>query len=136
MKNFSVNSLFPESDFKKNMDINTLFNSSNDFDSFAVENLIKERESKIKHVKKIYKDMLNTCFEKIQILNSRDETDLIFKVPSTYFGARKYSSIDCLAYLEKKLRKKYFDTYIISEDRIFVSWKNIEANMSLEKIIE
>jgi hypothetical protein len=51
-------------------------------------------------------------------------TDIIFEISLANFGIKLYNSLECLYYIQKKLRDNNFDTLIISKSQIFVSWKN------------
>ena len=51
-------------------------------------------------------------------------TDIFFQVSDAHFGCKLYNSYECLNSIQEKLRKKNFDTLIISNNRIFISWKN------------
>lgn len=51
-------------------------------------------------------------------------TDIFFQVTDAYFGCKLYNSYECLSQIQEKLRKKNFDTLIISSNKIFISWKN------------
>lgn len=135
MNNFSIENLFNNAKIKKNMDVETINNNNIDINLLNAEILAKQRKQREKEIKKIYKQQLVICLNKVKILNDRDETDIIYKVPLTYYSNSKYDSYKCLLYISKKLRKKYFDTYILSTNKIFVSWKNYESNKSIHKII-
>lgn len=135
MNNFSIENLFNNAKIKKNMDVETINNNNIDINLLNAEILAKQRKQREKEIKKIYKQQLVICLNKVKILNDRDETDIIYKVPLTYYSNSKYDSYKCLLYIKKKLRKKYFDTYILSSNKIFVSWKNYESNKSIDKII-
>lgn len=137
MGKLSVELLFPEGkkDNKK-IDINTIFNTQETIDTFQSEKLVKERQDELNKTKEAYKQILNTCLEKIKFLNTVDKTDFVYTIPVSYYGHRKYNTVECLKYIEKKLRKKYFDTLIISNLEIFISWENIEENKYIENKIK
>ena len=101
-----------------------------------INTTLNKNENREKKLKTVYKKLLGTCLHKIQILNDRDETDMVYNVPQIYYGFSKYEPFDCLTYIEKKLRKKYLDTYILSETKIFISWKNIEENKKIQKELD
>ena len=71
---------------------------------------------------KIYK----SCILKIN--NSIDcaITDIFYSVPCKNKEYPKYYPLECLLYIQHKLRKKNFETLIIENDNmIFVSWNHI-----------
>lgn len=95
-------------------------------DDFLV-NKIKYNESlEQKKATDIYEVKYNDCLMKINSAIDVNMTDIFFKVISGQFGCKLYNSIDCLYYIQKKLRKKNFNTLIISKDTIFISWKNTD----------
>ena len=87
--------------------------------------------SKIKNVQKYENDKLNDIYEtkfkecllKINDAIDMNVTDIFYTVSSGQFGCKTYKSIECLKYIENKLRKKKFDTFIYSQNNIFISWK-------------
>uniref|UniRef100_A0A6C0ABZ1 Uncharacterized protein n=1 Tax=viral metagenome TaxID=1070528 RepID=A0A6C0ABZ1_9ZZZZ len=135
-ENISIETLYPKSKINKEFDVNSFNTNLLDIENFDTDKLIKERENREKKLKTVYKKLLGTCLHKIQILNDRDETDMVYNVPQIYYGFSKYEPFDCLTYIEKKLRKKYLDTYILSETKIFISWKNIEENKKIQKELD
>jgi hypothetical protein len=89
--------------------------------------------SKIKNVQKYENDKLNEIYEtkfkecllKINDAIDMNVTDIFYTVSSAQFGCKIYKSIECLKYIENKLRKKKFDTFIYSQNNIFISWKKL-----------
>lgn len=134
MENLSINNLFPDAEIKKDLDIQNLLKPSKP-NEFNYKKLIKTKEQKISKLKNAYKNILQTCLEKIEKLNEIGEEEFVFEVPKTYFMLNNYSPINCLEYIEKKLRKEYIDTYIIDNYNIFISWKDIESNEKLGRFI-
>ena len=84
----------------------------------------------------LYRKYLADCISQIENCNDHDITDIIYTVPTNILTHEKYDRFDCLEYIESKLRKKYLDTYIVSDTQIFVSWVNIEINKKMEHIIK
>lgn len=133
MDKFSISNFFPDADIKKNLDIKTL--TSITCDDFNSEKLLKDKQHREKQVKKSYKKVLNTCLTKIDSVNKKGGTDIMFEVPQCYFLENNYSPEKCLKYIEKKLRKHYIDTYIVSKTGIYISWEDIEKNKELNNYI-
>ena len=83
----------------------------------------------------MYRKLLAQCINNIQDNNDMDITDMIYSVPLYMHMQPKYDSVDCLQYIESKLRKQYLDTYIISKKEIFISWLNVEKNKEIDTAI-
>ena len=86
-----------------------------------IQKEIENEKIKLKEfVKKIYYD----CMKKIKEAINVGSTDIFYKVPSENSEYKNYNSINCLKYIEKKLRKNNFKTFIDeNENMIFVTWK-------------
>ena len=54
------------------------------------------------------------------------------KKPIIYLYPEYYPH-NCLQYIEKKLRKLYIDTLIITKNHIFISWLNVDRNKDIER---
>jgi hypothetical protein len=71
---------------------------------------------------KIYK----SCILKINNSIDCGITDIFYLVPCKNKEYTKYTPLECLLYIQNKLRKKNFETFIIEKDNmIFVSWEHI-----------
>ena len=71
---------------------------------------------------KIYK----SCILKINNSIDCGITDIFYSVPCKNKEYPKYNPLKCLLYIQNKLRKKNFETFIIEKDNmIFVSWEHI-----------
>ena len=142
MNNISIETLFPSSKHKiKNgqLDVNTLFPEDsrlNDDTYFNVDELANERKDKENKLRKVYKTLLRQCITKAKTANSGDYTDIIFDVPKTVYLCPHYNSHKCLLYIEKKMRKLYIDTLIITERHIFISWLNVDRNKEIDRNLE
>ena len=75
-------------------------------------------------MKKEYQDIISSYLGVEPIMINSNLTDVIFSVGVSYFGYTTYRSIDCLIYIQEKLKNKNFLTLIISNKDIFISWKN------------
>jgi hypothetical protein len=102
--------------------------SYDDVHSYNAETLIKiqhdKREKKLDTFIKYY----SRCFETIKILNNKNMTDMIFDVPDKVPECPDYNPIDCMDFIESKLKEKYMDIYRINYKTIFITWKYIEFN--------
>ena len=70
---------------------------------------------------KIYKRKAD-CMKKIKNALNIGETDIFYKVPSENNVYKHYKSNECLYYIQKKLRKNNFQTFIdLKENMIFIT---------------
>ena len=114
------------------LDVHSLYsqdenNTKNKID-FSVENLSIQRQEKRNKLIQKYKKILSLCLTKINSVNKNNKTDMIYTVPLVIFGYQDYNSVECLNYLEAKLRYLHMDTLIVSKTEIFVSWLNVDKN--------
>lgn len=77
-----------------------------------------------KKAQDLYETKYNECLMKINSAIDVNMTDIFFQVLDAHFGCKLYVPLKCLNFIQEKLRKKNFDTLIISNNRIFISWKN------------
>ncbi|AYV78892.1 MAG: hypothetical protein Edafosvirus45_1, partial [Edafosvirus sp.] len=75
-----------------------------------------------------FNNIYRVCLEKIKRENEFNKTDIIFDVPLAILGNTEYKSIDCLDFIENKLRALHIDTYKLSARSIFISWLYVEVN--------
>jgi hypothetical protein len=113
MHNFNVNDLTPNS--------NPYVKLTDDF----IINKIKYNEfTEQQKTKELYENKYNECLMKINSAIDVNITDIFFQVTDAFFGYKLYNSSKCLLFIQEKLRKKNFDTLIVSKNTIFISWKN------------
>lgn len=139
MDKISIDTLFPSKSGKRkynNVNTESLFPNESRLNTslpyIDSNELIEERKTKEHMIKNIYKKMLTHCINKIKTANSLDFTDIIYEVPIMVYMYPKYNSIDCLEYIEKKLRKSDIDTLILNQNNIFVTWLNVERNKKIK----
>jgi len=111
----NVHNLVQSKSFKHNVDDNYIVNK--------IKSL--EEDDKKKNIE-LYEKTYNDCLKKINDAIDIKLTDIFFKVNENYFGYKNYSSKKCLDYIQKKLRYKNFETFIYSNNTIFISWKSIK----------
>lgn len=134
MHRFSVNSLFPEANCKDDtkLDVENIFdtkkNKLNQEIQFNIDKLISNKEEKQEKVIFEYRKVYNVCLSKITLFNSVHKTDFIYQVPGSVFMMPEYKPYNCLEYIQEKLSKLFIDTIILSENKIFISWKDLESN--------
>lgn len=69
------------------------------------------------------------CMKKIKNALKIGDTDIFYKVPSENNVYKHYNSKECLYYIQKKLRKNNFQTFIdLNENMIFITWKYLKEN--------
>lgn len=96
--------------------------------SFDTDILIETRERKRKTLLNYYIKFYNTCLKKIEIANNLGKTDLLYTVTEFIPNCIEYKPIECIKYIKNKLDNDLFDTYIIDDKTLFVTWLYIEAN--------
>ncbi len=109
--------------------VNTLV-ESNTFNTTISDDYIigKIKSNKLNEKNKIidlYETKYKECLIKINNAIELNLTDIIFTVGISYFGFKTYNSLECIKYIQEKLKEKNFLTLIVSNKDIFISWKNI-----------
>jgi hypothetical protein len=142
-KNFSqskisINDIFPDSNLSNNrnkkLDIQTLFinsplNQEPDISlksEYIINKIKKRRDIKLKH----YRHILRYCYKKITDADENEETDLIFTINDSIIDnikdCKEFDPRTCLEYISHKLRADYFDTVILKDTVLFITWKYME----------
>jgi len=114
INNISINNLVESNTFKISIS-----------DEYIINKIKVNKENQVNKIKELYETKYKECLLKINNALELNLTDILFSVDLNYFGYPQYKSIDCLKYIEKKLKNKKFLTLLISQKDIFVSWKNI-----------
>ena len=112
--NFSVSSLVDSNTFKTSIS-----------DDFIIDKIKSNKKNEMVKVNDLYETKYKECLLMINNAVELNLTDLIFNVELSYFGYKNYDSLECINYIEKKLKNKNFLTLKISYKSIFISWKNI-----------
>ena len=94
-------------------------------DNFIINKIKYNQKYERELLNEIYEEKFKECLLKINDAIDMNITDIFFKINIAHFGCKKYNSLECLKYIENKLRKNKFDTYIILKTEIFISWKKI-----------
>lgn len=108
----------------KMSELNTSNICGNLTDKTIIEKLRISEQIEKKNNENLYNKKYSECLTKISNTIDIKKTDIFFEVNQSYFGYNKYNSMECLSYIQKKLRKNKFDTLIISPTIIFITWKN------------
>ena len=137
MNNININNIFSNSNNDINNNNNNIYNlsitnliESNTFkntlnDDFVINKIKNNKKNENEKIIELYNTKYKECLLKINNTIDANLTDTIFSVGNTYFGYKNYNSIECLKYIESKLKKRNFLTYIYSNRDIFISWKDI-----------
>ena len=111
-----------------NFNVSDLTPNSNPYvkltDDFLINKIKYNEYSEQKKTQELYESKYNECLMKINSAIDVNITDIFFQVSNAHFGYKLYDSYECLTFIQEKLRKKNFDTLIISNNKIFISWKN------------
>jgi hypothetical protein len=112
----------------QNLNVNDLMPNSNSYvrltDEFLINKIKYNENIEKKKLQELYEVKYNECLMKINSAIDISMTDIFFQITDAYFGYKIYNSFECLSLIQDKLRKKNFDTLIISNNKIFISWKN------------
>lgn len=107
-----------------------------------VKNIYEQRKPKQKHIldinkikknmeyaKKLiadeYKKKYIICVNRINLANDMGKTNIIYSIYNEITMVRNFKCKDCVEYINKKLLKKKFNTCILSDTSLLISWKNI-----------
>lgn len=136
----SIDNLFP-TDVKsgtkgRRMDIETLFsntplNQNQDPDITFTSDILLNKIKKRREEKLIcYRNMLKYCHKRIADTDDDQGTDMILTMVESIPECRDYSSRECLEYISIKLREENFDTTILTDTTMFITWKYLELKMN------
>lgn len=95
---------------------------------FDTDSLIKTREIKRKRLLNYYIKFYDNCLKKIEIANNLGKTDLLYCVDTIIYDCPEYRPIDCIKYIKNKLDQDFFDTYIVENKTLFITWIYLEVN--------
>jgi len=94
-------------------------------DEFIVNKIKINKTVEDDKTNELYNVKYNECLLKINDAIDLNLTDIFYKIPKSFFGYKNYNSNKCLELIQKKLRKKNFETLIYSDNSIFISWAGI-----------
>jgi hypothetical protein len=114
INDFSVNTLVESNTFKSTIS-----------DDYIINKIKTNKINEKKKINELYEELYKYCLIKINTSIELNMTDIIYNVGLSYFGYTNYNSLECLKYIDTKLKEKKFLTLIISNNSIFISWKNI-----------
>jgi hypothetical protein len=133
MNNLNIQNLFGSSVISNNnsgyiLDITNI--SSNNIikskldDNYIIEKIKYNEKHENKLLNETYEHKYIECLSKINNAIDHNLTDIYYSPICAEFGIKKYNSNGCLHYIQEKLRKKKFETFIFEKEKlIFISWK-------------
>ena len=140
--NISIDELFPLEHNKsgtrgRNLDIDTIFcntplNNEPEI-TFTSDILLDRIKKRRKEILNYYRQMLKYCHKRIESADEDQETDLVFTVIDCIPECSSYDPRNCLEYISLKLREDDFDTHILTDTTMFITWKYLELKKSNKK---
>jgi hypothetical protein len=138
MNNINIKNIFSNNTLQNNQNtnicitdfsVNTLV-ESNTFntaisDDYIINKIKSNKKNEKAKINDLYETKYKECLIKINNSIELNLTDIVFTVGISYFGYQLYNSLECIKYIQEKLKGKNFLTLIISHKDIFISWKNI-----------
>lgn len=95
---------------------------------FDISKLIEDQHNIQQKKLDVYNKILTKVFNKIELVNKRKKTELIYEVPNYIFGYPLYDNRTCLVFVISSLRKKGFYVKFNFPNILFISWKYLVAN--------
>jgi hypothetical protein len=138
MDKICINNLFNKgaNEFKP-LNVHTIYDVKGNKDkekfNLNIDRLINLRDERENRVVAQYDKTYNTCLSKITTANELNKTSVVFNVPETVYGYFNYSPGECVKYINKKLEEMKFDTLILNDTTIYISWLNLGKNREKKK---
>lgn len=95
---------------------------------FDISKLIEDQHNIQQKKLDVYNKILKKVYNKIELINKRKKTDIIYEVPNYIFGYPLYDNRTCLVFIISSLRKKGFYVKFNFPNILFISWKSLIAN--------
>ena len=93
-----------------------------------IDRLINLRDERENKVLVEYDKLYNSCLMKITNANELNKTSVVFNVPESVIGYFNYSAKSCIDFINKKLENEKFDTLVLSNNSLYISWLNLGKN--------
>jgi len=119
------------------LDINTLFKRKAQTEEdieFNSEILLYSINKKKEKINEVNINLYKNCCDKIVIADSSGITDIIYEIPTNIPECIGYNPFNCLKYIQNKLYSHCITSSIITQNKIFLSWINIEKRLSNKHI--
>lgn len=133
MEKININNLFKgaSNEFKP-LNVHTIYDVKGNKDkekfNLNIDRLINLRDERENRVLVQYEKTHNTCLNKITTANELNKTAVIFNVPETVYGYFNYNPKECIKYINMKLEKEKFDTLVLNDTTLYISWLNLGKN--------
>lgn len=95
---------------------------------FDISKLIEDQHNIQQKKLDVYNKILRKVFNKIELINKRKKTELIYEVPNYIFGYPLYDNRTCMVFVISSLRKKGFYVKFNFPNILFISWKFLVQN--------
>lgn len=129
LDSINLKTLFPSLQIAKSKDIDVkILKQSHSKQYIDVTRLIETQMQNAIKLKKIYKNFLSTCCEKITAANINKHYSIIYDIPENVSYNRNYNSNDCVEYIKEKLTQINMEILILSPTSLFILWENIGKN--------
>lgn len=142
-RKISISTLFPNENkdigrSSRKISINSLFPAKDEDDpDSCMKQILDNRRKRKKDLAMKYKNMLNRAVLLIKQADKEHKTDITFVVPRVIPDYSEYNSDRAIQYVEKSLRKRYFDTFKINSNSVFITWANAEENKeNADRLVE
>jgi len=90
--------------------------------TLTVDDLKKHDKEKAQRVRRIYKEILQDCYNRIKMRNSKGCTYLIFSVPVIVPGKPLYNVNEAIRYIMNKLVTGGFKVVVSMDMKIHITW--------------
>lgn len=140
MDKICINNLFKGANDFKPLNVHTLYEIKGNKDkekvNLNIDRLINLRDERENRIIVQYEKSYNTCLTKITTANELGKTSVVFTVSETVYGYFNYNPIECIKYINSKLEEEKFDTLILNDTTIYISWLNLGKNRQKKQEIE
>lgn len=133
-KDICIDNLFPTDSRSgtkgRKLDVESLFsgtplNTEPDI-TFTSDSLIERIKKKRLEKLMCYNNMLKYCHNRIKATDEDQGTDIIFSVVESVPECKNYNPKECLEYISIKLREDDFDTTVLTDTTMFITWRYLE----------
>lgn len=119
-----------------------LFENNNDDDELNAETLIIKQQKfdvheliKIKNEQRnlkieTYKKHLRLCLNKIEDATKLGKTDIVYHLQKIDRDCPNYNVDECMEYIDEMLKYQKFDTLLMMNNVLFISWYYMELYLS------
>jgi hypothetical protein len=130
MENFGINSILGtnfKSENSEGLSVYSLANTTKKEET-DIDFILQLKSLRREKLLKIYVFFYNRCMDKIKLAIKYGKDCTMYYLPFKLYEYPDYNSIDCLEFIQNKLKELKFDTLINTKTSIFVDWKFIEIN--------